>query len=254
MHNGKTAIVTGAASGIGRATALAFAREGAKVCLADVDEAGLLETRESIRQQRGEALAAPVDVTRFESCREMVALAEREFGSVDVIFNNAGVMGPRDLIAELSVADWQKVIDINLNGVFYCTRAALPALVKTGSGVVINNSSCAGLVGMGGESAYSASKHAVIGLTKTTALEYSRKGIRCVAIAPGNIATPMNETLFSTEEKDAYNQSLVPQGRAAAPEEVAEFVVWLAADKASYVNGAALQVDGGMLAGVGIIP
>ena len=251
-YTNKVVIVTGASAGIGRATAVTFAAGGAKVSLADVNEAGLNETAALIKEQGGEALVVVTNVADYASCANMVAKTVAEFGKLDVIFNNAGIAGDRNLIADTSIDMWQKVLDINLTGVFYCTKAALPAMIESGGGVIINTASVDGLVGMGTLSPYVASKHAVIGLTKTTALEYSRQGVRCVAICPGYIVTDMTEQGFAQEEKDGFN-AMIPMARGATATEVANFVTWLGSDEASYMNGSAHQIDGGLLSGMGIV-
>ena len=242
----KVVIVTGAASGIGRAAALGFAEQGASVVAADINEAGVQETAASIGDH---ALAVKVDVADAQSCQSMVDMAIEIFGRLDVICNNAGIGGARAVTGDLSTEDWLRVINVNLNGVFYCTRAALPHLQKAGGGVIVNTSSVDGLVGMSDFSHYSAAKHGVIGLTKACALEYAHENIRCVAVCPGFIKTPMtSQDIFTKGELDTLTAG-VPLGRGAEPEEVAELVLWLASDKASYVTGSAYQVDGGILAG-----
>lgn len=243
--DGKVALVTGAAGGIGRAAALGFAREGAKVVAADIDTAGLAETVALISEA---AIAVQVDVGDEDSCQAMVDRAVSEFGRLDVQFNNAGIAGARAKTADLSTEDWNRVMSINLTGVFFCARAAIPAMLKTGGGVIVNTASVDGLVGMPSIAHYVAAKHGVVGLTKNIALEYARDNIRAVAVAPGYIKTKMTEEAFSDDEK-ALLTSLVPLGRAAEPQEVANMVLWLASDKASYVSGSCHTVDAGLLAG-----
>jgi len=249
---GKVVIITGASAGIGRASALSLAAEGAKIVLADINEAGLLVTQQLIEDAGGESISVITDVANQDACNNMVAAAVEAYGQFDIIFNNAGISGDRVLLADTPNEMWDKVIAVNLTGVFNCTKAALPEMVKNGRGVIINTASVDGLVGMGTISPYVAAKHGVIGLTKTTALEYSRKGIRCVAICPGYIATEMTEVAFSEEEKAHFN-AMIPLGRGATPTEVANFVKWLASDEASYMNGSVHQIDGGLLSGMGIV-
>lgn len=243
---GKVVIVTGAANGIGRASAIQFARLGASLVLADVDKKGLQETLEVIGDN---AIVVHTDVADEAACKAMVDTAIDTFGRVDVLFSNAGICGVRGRTAEVSVAEWRRVIDINLNGVFFCARAAIPAMLANGGGVIINTASVDGLVGMATLPHYTAAKHGVIGLTKACALEHGRQNIRSVAIAPGYIRTAMTEDNLSKNEQ-AMLETMVPAGgRAGTPEDVANLVTWLASDKAAYINGSCHTVDGGLTAG-----
>jgi len=243
--DGKVVIVTGAASGIGRASAIQFAEQGAKVVVADINLAGADETAGMIGDS---AMVVQVDVADEQSCQSMVDKTIEVYGRLDVIFNNAGIPGVRAYTADQTTEDWQRVIDVNLNGVFYCTRSAIPEMLKTGGGVIVNTASVDGLVGMGTISHYTAAKHGVIGLTKSCALEYSKQNIRCVAVAPGYINTPMTEGTF-TKEENAMLMMAIPLKRPAQPEEVANLVIWLASDKASYVTGSCHTIDGGITSG-----
>lgn len=242
---GKVVIVTGAAGGIGRASALAFAEEGACVVVADID---LGRVQEVAAVMGDKALAVKVDVADEASCQSMVDQAVEKFGRLDVIFNNAGIAGVRARTADQKSEDWRRVIDINLSGVFYCSKAAIPEMQKAGGGVIVNTASVDGLVGMASIPHYSAAKHGVNGLTKACALEYAKDNIRCVSVCPGFIDTAMTQDTFKEGEAEVF-AAAVPMGRAAKPEEVSNMVLWLASDKASYVSGSAHQVDAGLLAG-----
>ena len=244
--SGKVALVTGAAGGIGRAAAIQFAQQGGKVAVADINAVGAAETVQMIGGT--EALAISVDVSDEASCQAMVDATVSEFGRLDVLFNNAGVAGERARTADITTDDWNRVLAVNLTGVFFCTRAAIPAMQAAGGGVIVNTASVDGLVGMPTVPHYVAAKHGVIGLTKNIAIEYAKDNIRAVAVAPGYIKTKMTEEAFSDDEK-ALLASLVPLGRAAEPEEVAKMVLWLASDQASYVSGSVHTVDAGLLAG-----
>jgi len=242
---GKVVLITGAAGGIGRSAAVKFAREGARVAVADIDSAGLEQT---VEMTGGAAMAIEVDVADYDSCQTMVDKTVDELGGLDILFNNAGISGSRARIADTPLEDWARVININLTGVFYCTRAAIPQMQKAGGGVIINTASVDGLTGMPTIGHYVAAKHGVVGLTKTVALEYARENIRAVAIAPGYVNTKMTEEAFSEEEK-ALLTSLVPIGRPADVSEIANMALWLASEKASYVTGTCFTVDAGLLSG-----
>ena len=243
---GKVVLITGAAGGIGCAAAIQFAQQGARVAVADIDAAGLAETVELIGGDA--AMAINVDVSDEASCQAMVDATVSKFGRLDILFSNAGISGDRAKTADIATQDWDRVIAINLTGVFFCSRAAIPAMLNTGGGVIINTASVDGLVAMPSIPHYVAAKHGVIGLTKSIALEYAGDNIRAVAVAPGYIKTKMTEEGLSDDEK-ALLPSLVPRGRPAGPEEVANMVIWLASDKASYVSGSVHTVDAGLLAG-----
>ena len=242
----KTVIVTGAGSGIGAATAKAFGKAGANVVAADINEANAQKTAAEIGAN---AIALKVDVGDETQCQAMVAATVEKFGGLDVLFNNAGIGGYRAKIADMPTEEWLKVININLNSLFYCTKAAVPEMQKTGGGVIINTASVDGLMGMSTISHYVSAKHAVIGLTKTCALEYAASNIRCLAICPGFVQTAMVSDGFAKEETDLITM-MTPIGRPADPCEIADVVVFLASDKASFMTGSFHQIDGGVLAGV----
>jgi NAD(P)-dependent dehydrogenase (short-subunit alcohol dehydrogenase family) len=245
----KVAIVTGGSAGIGRATALAFAQSGIAVSLADInEERGSLVVKE-IRERGGRAIFTRTDVAQAADCSRLVDETVGQLGRLDIAFNNAGIPGDPRLTADYGLANWQRVIDVNLTGVFNCMTYQLPAMIADG-GAIVNTASIFGLVGASGNSAYCAAKHGVIGLTKAAALEYGRYRIRVNAVCPGYISTDMTvgpDTKF-TEDKIRKALSTNALRRMASPEEVANLVIWLASDKASYVSGAHYTVDGGVTA------
>lgn len=244
--DGKVALVTGAASGIGRASARLFAEAGAKVVVADIDRPGADETARLITGAGGEALAVEVDVADGASVKAMVDATIDRFGRLDIAHNNAGIMGAGADIIDMDDAVWQRGIDVMLTGVFLCMKHEIPHMIAQGGGAVINTSSGAGLIGFPGQANYVAAKHGVIGLTKSAALEYIGRGVRVNAICPGTARSRMvDEWIDGSAEAEAEVAALHPIGRIAEPEEIARAALWLASDAASFVVGAALPVDGG---------
>ncbi|MBW1980013.1 MAG: SDR family oxidoreductase [Deltaproteobacteria bacterium] len=246
---GKTALVTGGASGIGRAVAIALAREGAGVVIADLNVAGGEETVEMVRSMGGDALFVHTDVTKGIQVKAAVTTVVEKYGRIDCAHNNAGIAGVQGLTADCAEELWDEVMQTNLKGVWLCMKYEIPAMRAQGGGVIVNTSSVAGLVGLWGWSPYVASKHGVVGLTKAAALEYARDNIRINAVCPSIVGTPMAAAFTQGEQKvEQLILAQQPMGRMAEPEEVAEAVVWLCSDAASYVTGHTLAVDGGFLA------
>ncbi len=246
---GKVVLVTGGASGIGRATALRFARGGARVVLADVDREGGEETVHLATSEGADAVFVKADVRSASDVEAMVAFAVQTFGRLDFAFNNAGVLGSGAAMIDFTEDDWDEVMGINLKGVWLCMKYEIPAMIQSGGGAIVNVSSVAGLVGSQHSPAYAASKHGVVGLTKTAALQYAPQGIRVNCVCPAAVYSPMLETLV-TRNPQVGDRLLAsqPNGRFASPAEIAEVVVWLCSDAASFVTGAALPVDGGYTA------
>lgn len=248
MLKDKVALVTGASSGIGRAIALAWAREGAHVVVSDLNAAGGEETAALVRACGREALYIAADVYKPADCRSLVEQTMTYFDRLDVACNNAGVSGVSMPLADYPLDDWVRVLGINLSGVFYGMKYQIPAMLQSGGGSIINMASILGAVGFAGSAAYTAAKHGVVGLTQTAALEYGAQGVRVNAVGPGFIHTPM---IGRFEDDPATNAMLVaahPIGRLGRPEEVAELVTWLASERASFVTGAYYPIDGGYLA------
>lgn len=247
--DGKVAIVTGAASGIGRATALLFAQEGAKVVAADVAEEKGRATAAEIGRAGGQAAFARVDVSQAEQVESMVRTAVDRFGRLDVLFNNAGIDGEFSLIGDSSIENWNRVLAVNLTGVYLGMKYGAQAMLKSGGGSIISTSSVAGVVGFPTMAAYCASKGGVIQLTKSAALDYGRLGIRVNAICPGVIETPMVEALAKTSEAVlGLIKQQTPAGRFGTADEVAKLALFLASDDSSFCTGASFIVDGGWVA------
>jgi NAD(P)-dependent dehydrogenase (short-subunit alcohol dehydrogenase family) len=248
LFNGEVALVTGGSSGIGRATALAFATEGAKVVVASRRSDESEETVKLIESQGGEAMFVNTDVSKSADVEALIAATVKRFGALNFAFNNAGIEGdPFVPVEKYSEATWDQVIAINLKGVFLCMKYELPHVVKS-KGAIVNMASVAGLIGGRVGSAYYASKHGVVGLTKAAALEYADKGIRINAVAPAAIKTPMTDrSFFHDADLTAGVIARHPVGRVGVPEEVANAVVWLCSDRASFTTGHTLPVDGGYL-------
>jgi NAD(P)-dependent dehydrogenase (short-subunit alcohol dehydrogenase family) len=249
--DGKVALVTGGASGIGRATALALARERAKLIIADINNDGGQQTVHMITEQGGDATFVRVDVTQAREVEAMISTTVETYGRLDCAHNNAGIGSrPRVLLHELPEESWDRVLSINLKGVWLCMKYEIIQMRKQGGGAIVNTASIMGLVGSWSRSgAYNASKHGVVGLTKTAALEYATSGIRVNAVCPGYIRTPLiEEALTSNPEMEAEIVARHPIGRMGHPEEIAEAVVWLCSDAASFVTGHTMTVDGGYVA------
>lgn len=244
----KVAIVTGASSGIGRSTALLYARDGARVVVSDIARGGGEETVALIRDAGGEATFIQADVSSPSDCEALVRGTIDAYGRLDIACNNAGIGGEANPTGEHSPEGWQRTIAINLSGVFYCMRYQIPAMLDHGGGVIVNMASILGQVGFASSPAYVAAKHGVVGLTKTAAIEYAQRGIRVVAVGPAFIHTPLISQLEEDEETNRMLVSMHPIGRLGTPEEVAELVIWLSSDKASFVTGGYYPVDGGYLA------
>jgi NAD(P)-dependent dehydrogenase (short-subunit alcohol dehydrogenase family) len=243
----RVSLVTGGSFGIGSAAAVAFANRGAKVVIADWVEDN--ETLNLIKSSGGEAIFVKCDVSKDEDVKNLVAKTISTFGRLDFAFNNAGVEGASAPTQDCTEENWERVVDVNLKGTWLCMKHEIPHMLKLGKGAIVNNASIAGLVGFAGIPAYVASKHGVIGLTKNAALENAKLGIRVNVVCPGVIKTPMIDR-FTGKKKEVEKQfeNMEPIGRMGLPQEVAEAVMWLCSDGASFVTGHSLAVDGGWVA------
>ena len=239
----RVAFITGAASGIGRAAAIAFAAEGARLAILDRSADALRTVEASVKEAGGEVLAIACDVSSPDQVEGAIKQIVDRFGRLDIAFNNAGVENKAAPVHEIDLAEWDRIIGINLRGTFLCMKHELAQMVKQGGGVVVNTSSGAGIRGVAGGAAYAASKHGIIGLTRSAALDYAKQNIRVNAVLPGNIETPMMDRFTGGDIQKAID--LEPVGRLGKPEEIAEAVLWMASDLGGFVTGAATVIDGG---------
>jgi NAD(P)-dependent dehydrogenase (short-subunit alcohol dehydrogenase family) len=239
----KVVLITGAASGIGRAAAIAFAAEDARVAMLDRSADALEAVQVSLKNAGSEVLTITCDVSSPDQVEGAIKQVVNRFGRLDIAFNNAGVENKAAPVHEIDLAEWDRIIGINLRGTFLCMKHELAQMVKQGGGVVVNTSSGAGIRGVAGGAAYAASKHAIIGLTRSAALDYAKQNIRVNAVLPGNIETPMMDRFTGGDIQKAID--LEPVGRLGKPSEIAEAVLWMASDLGGFVTGAATVIDGG---------
>jgi NAD(P)-dependent dehydrogenase (short-subunit alcohol dehydrogenase family) len=248
--DGKVVVICGGATGIGRACADAFAAEGARLAIFDWNERALVAAADELRVTGAEVFTGTVDVSHGESVDTAHARVIDAFGGIDVGFNNAGIITPSKAIEDTTEADWDSVVDVNLKGIWLCTRAQVRHMRPKGRGVIINTASTAALVGAPGTTPYTASKHGVLGITRTVALELATTGVRINAIAPATVDTPLNSVLFDNDDPfaDALVRKGQPIGRNAHPREIADAVLWLASARSTFAHGSTLVIDGGFTA------
>ncbi|MCC8089447.1 MAG: SDR family oxidoreductase [Rikenellaceae bacterium] len=245
--NDKVAIVTGGGSGFGKAMAELYSQEGAKVVITDIDDDGN-DTVSEIEKNGGRAFFVKADVSKPSDCEKVVNEAVAKFGRLDIAFNNAGIGGANAPIGEYPIDGWDKIIAINLSSVFYGMRYQIPAMLKSGGGVIVNMSSILGQVGFAGSCGYVAAKHGVVGLTQNVALEYGQKNIRANAVGPGFVDTHLTHDLMTDKKEYDFLVSKHPMGRLGKVEEIVDLVLWLSSDRASFCNGGFYPVNGGYLA------
>ena len=250
----KVAIITGGTSGIGRETAVLFAQAGAKVVVAGRREAEGKEVVDQLRAAGGEGIFYKTDVSKATDVQALVRKTVEKFGRLDTAFNNAGIEGNWMPMVDLSEEDWDRTIDINLKGVWLCLKYEIQQMLKSGGGTIVNMSSVAGLMGAAGAAPYCASKHGVIGLSRTAALDYAQQKIRVNAVCPAVIESPMEQRLFGEPEAHKMALSMHPIGRLGTPREVAEAVLWLCSEKSSFMTGHYMVLDGGFLVGPQALP
>lgn len=245
----KVALITGGGSGLGKAAAIAFAKEGAKIVVGHVSEGTGEKTVSIIKENGGEAVSIRADVSKSSEVQAMVQKAVETYGRLDCAYNNAGVAAPPKLTPETTEEDWDRVISINLKGVWLSMKYEIPEMLKQKTGAIVNASSMLGLIGLAKRAPYAASKHGIIGLTKVAALEYAEAGIRVNALCPAVVRTPIVESIIASDpQAEAKLMSMIPMGRLGTLDEMAEAVVWLCSDASSYVTGHSLSVDGGAVA------
>ncbi|MDP1794273.1 MAG: SDR family oxidoreductase [Acidimicrobiales bacterium] len=248
--DGKSVVICGGATGIGRSCAVAYAREGARVAILDWNDAALADASSELAEIGTPVLTARVDVSDSTAVDSAHARVIETFGGIDVGFNNAGIITPSKAIEETSEDDWNKVIAVNLTGVWLCMRAQVRHMRPRGRGVIVNTASAAAFVGAPGTTPYTASKHAILGITRTVALELATTGVRVNAVAPGTVETPLNSVLFDNEDQfaDALVRKGQPIGRNARPDEIADAVLWLSSARSTFATGSTLVIDGGFTA------
>lgn len=248
---GKVAIITGAGAGIGRATALLFAKEGAKVVVADLDPKGGTETVDLIKKEGGEATLVLTDVSKASDVEKMVKTTLDTYGRLDILVNNAGIFA-EGTVVEITEADWHRILEVNLTGVFLCSKHCIPEMIKSGGGAIVNIASEAGLVGIGNQVAYNVSKSGVIALTRSTALDFAADNIRVNCVCPGRTLTPLVEKVIAESEDPETTRRILsedrPLKRMGRPEEIAAGILFLASDEAPYATGSIVSIDGGYTA------